>query len=147
MWLVFSNVMNAPPAAAGSGFVGYLLALPMLGKVLFVTFLARRDRHPDLVVEGRAPRTEFQMMLAAIILVVFNVTFWTLFEQAASSLTLFADRNTDAVAVRLPHLGRADAELQPDHHRDLRADRELAVARRSPRRDSSRRSRSSSASR
>jgi len=33
-------------------------------------------------------------MLAAIILVVFNVTFWTLFEQAASSLTLFADRNT-----------------------------------------------------
>ena len=34
------------------------------------------------------------MMLAAIILVVFNVTFWTLFEQAASSLTLFADRNT-----------------------------------------------------
>jgi POT family proton-dependent oligopeptide transporter len=39
-------------------------------------------------------RQEFQMMLAAIILVVFNVTFWTLFEQAASSLTLFADRNT-----------------------------------------------------
>ena len=34
------------------------------------------------------------MMLAAIILVIFNVTFWTLFEQAASSLTLFADRNT-----------------------------------------------------
>jgi POT family proton-dependent oligopeptide transporter len=34
------------------------------------------------------------MMLAAIILVIFNVTFWTLFEQAASSLTLFADSNT-----------------------------------------------------
>ena len=33
-------------------------------------------------------------MLEAIILVVFNVTFWALFEQAASSLTLFADRNT-----------------------------------------------------
>jgi POT family proton-dependent oligopeptide transporter len=27
--------------------------------------------------------------------VIFNVTFWALFEQAASSLTLFADRNTD----------------------------------------------------
>jgi proton-dependent oligopeptide transporter, POT family len=26
---------------------------------------------------------------------VFNVVFWTLFEQAGSSLTLFADRNTD----------------------------------------------------
>ena len=35
------------------------------------------------------------MMLAAIVLVMFNVTFWTLFEQAGSSLTLFADRNTD----------------------------------------------------
>ena len=35
------------------------------------------------------------MMLAAIVLIVFNVTFWTLFEQAGSSLTLFADRNTD----------------------------------------------------
>ena len=30
-----------------------------------------------------------------MILIVFNVTFWTLFEQAGSSLTLFADRNTD----------------------------------------------------
>jgi POT family proton-dependent oligopeptide transporter len=39
-------------------------------------------------------KTEREMMLAAIILVVFNVTFWALFEQAASSLTLFADRNT-----------------------------------------------------
>jgi POT family proton-dependent oligopeptide transporter len=35
------------------------------------------------------------MMTAAIILIVFNVFFWTLFEQAGSSLTLFADRNTD----------------------------------------------------
>jgi len=34
-------------------------------------------------------------MLAAMVLVVFNVVFWTLFEQAGSSLTLFADRNTD----------------------------------------------------
>ena len=35
------------------------------------------------------------MMIAAMVLVVFNVVFWTLFEQAGSSLTLFADRNTD----------------------------------------------------
>jgi POT family proton-dependent oligopeptide transporter len=34
-------------------------------------------------------------MLAAIVLIVFNVVFWTLFEQAGSSLTLFADRNTN----------------------------------------------------
>jgi POT family proton-dependent oligopeptide transporter len=35
------------------------------------------------------------MMIAAMVLVTFNVVFWTLFEQAGSSLTLFADRNTD----------------------------------------------------
>ena len=35
------------------------------------------------------------MMCAAMVLIVFNVVFWTLFEQAGSSLTLFADRNTD----------------------------------------------------
>jgi len=40
-------------------------------------------------------RVEFQMMLAAMVMIVFNVVFWTLFEQAGSSLTLFADRNTD----------------------------------------------------
>ncbi|WP_309628909.1 oligopeptide:H+ symporter [Brevundimonas sp.] len=33
-------------------------------------------------------------MLAAIILTMFSVLFWTLFEQAGSSLTLFADQST-----------------------------------------------------
>jgi POT family proton-dependent oligopeptide transporter len=33
-------------------------------------------------------------MMAAMVLIVFNVVFWTLFEQAGSSLTLFAARNT-----------------------------------------------------
>jgi proton-dependent oligopeptide transporter, POT family len=34
-------------------------------------------------------------MLAAIILTMFSVLFWTLFEQAGSSLTLFADQSTE----------------------------------------------------
>ncbi|WP_396594447.1 oligopeptide:H+ symporter [Brevundimonas sp. R86498] len=33
-------------------------------------------------------------MLAAIVLTMFSVLFWTLFEQAGSSLTLFADQST-----------------------------------------------------
>jgi proton-dependent oligopeptide transporter, POT family len=92
-WLIFRNVMNTHEAAAGSGLWGYIVATPFLGKVLFVTFLAAVIGIPiwSYRVGNKA---EFQMMLAAIILVVFNVTFWTLFEQAASSLTLFADRNT-----------------------------------------------------
>ncbi|WP_375391853.1 peptide MFS transporter [uncultured Sphingomonas sp.] len=92
-WLVFQNVMTAPEAAAGSGVWGYIVATPVLGKALLVIFLAAVIGIP--IWSWRAgDRTEREMMLAAIILVVFNVTFWALFEQAASSLTLFADRNT-----------------------------------------------------
>jgi len=93
-WLLFSNTLAAVPAAAGSGLGGYLAALPVLGKALFATFLIGV---PAILVWSYrvGSRTEFQMMLAAMILIVFNVTFWTLFEQAGSSLTLFADRNTD----------------------------------------------------
>jgi POT family proton-dependent oligopeptide transporter len=92
-WLIFRNVMNTQEAAAGSGLWGYIVATPFLGKVLFVTFLAAVIGIPIWSWKV-GTKQEFQMMLAAIILVVFNVTFWTLFEQAASSLTLFADRNT-----------------------------------------------------
>jgi POT family proton-dependent oligopeptide transporter len=92
-WLIFRNVMNTPEAAAGSGLWGYIVATPFLGKVLFLTFLAAVIGIP--VWSWKAgTRAEAQMMLAAIILVIFNVTFWALFEQAASSLTLFADSNT-----------------------------------------------------
>ncbi|HYZ48709.1 MAG TPA: oligopeptide:H+ symporter [Sphingomonas sp.] len=91
---LFWNLMSAPPAAAGSGIVGYLLALPLMGKILFFTFLLSV---PGILIwAARAGnRVEFQMMLAAMVLIVFNVVFWTLFEQAGSSLTLFADRNTE----------------------------------------------------
>jgi POT family proton-dependent oligopeptide transporter len=92
-WAIFRNVMTTPQAAAGSGLWGYIVATPFLGKVLFLTFLAAVIGIPIWSYKVGS-KVEFQMMLAAIILVVFNVTFWTLFEQAASSLTLFADRNT-----------------------------------------------------
>jgi len=93
-WLLFVNLMNSAPAAAGSGIVGYLLALPLMGKMLFLTFLVSIFAVP-IWAWRVGNRVEFQMMLAAIVLIVFNVVFWTLFEQAGSSLTLFADRNTD----------------------------------------------------
>jgi len=93
-WFLFTNLMNSPPPAEGAGIVGYLLALPIMGKVLFGTFLIAVPA--ILIWAWRAEsRVEFQMMLAAMVMIVFNVVFWTLFEQAGSSLTLFADRNTD----------------------------------------------------
>jgi len=91
---LFWNLMNAPKPEPGAGIVGYLLHLPIMGKVLFFTFLLGI---PGILIWSAkaGDRREFQMMLAAMVLIVFNVVFWTLFEQAGSSLTLFADRNTD----------------------------------------------------
>ena len=93
-YFLFVNLMSAEPAAPGSGFVGYLVSLSLMGKLLFGTFLVSV---PGIILWSwfAGSRTEFQMMMAAMVLVTFNVIFWTLFEQAGSSLTLFADRNTD----------------------------------------------------
>ncbi|WP_156679024.1 peptide MFS transporter [Sphingomonas profundi] len=38
---------------------------------------------------------ERSRMIVALVLTIFSVLFWTLFEQAGSSMTLYADRNTD----------------------------------------------------
>jgi POT family proton-dependent oligopeptide transporter len=93
-WFLFVNLMNSTATPAGSGMIGYLLGLPIMGKVLFASFLATVILIPLWALKA-GNKVEFQMMVAAIVLIVFNVVFWTLFEQAGSSLTLFADRNTD----------------------------------------------------
>jgi proton-dependent oligopeptide transporter, POT family len=92
--LLFQNLMNAAPPAAGAGFIGYILGLSLMGKLLFGTFVVAV---PAILVYAwrEGSRVEFQMMVAAMVLITFNTVFWTLFEQAGSSLTLFADRNTD----------------------------------------------------
>jgi proton-dependent oligopeptide transporter, POT family len=94
VWFLFSNLMNYVKPAAGTGIVGYVLGLPIMGKALFLTFLFGV---PLILVWSfiKGNRQEFQMMIAAMVLIIFNVVFWTLFEQAGSSLTLFAERNTD----------------------------------------------------
>ena len=92
---LFWNLMNSSSSASEAhGIVEYLIGLPIMGKVLFGTFLIGIP--VILVWAAKAgSKAEFQMMVAAMVLIVFNVVFWTLFEQAGSSLTLFADRNTD----------------------------------------------------
>src|SRR3982751_5969005 len=94
VWFLFTNLMNTAQPEPGSGIVGYVMTLPIMGKVLFGTFLIGV---PGILAWAwaKGSRAEFQMMCAAMVLIVFNVVFWTLFEQAGSSLTLFADRNTD----------------------------------------------------
>src|SRR6478609_4235008 len=94
VWFLFTNLMNYQAPAEGSGIIGYIASLPIMGKLLFGTFLLGV---PGILAWSffKGSRAEFQMMCAAMVLIVFNVVFWTLFEQAGSSLTLFADRNTD----------------------------------------------------
>jgi len=93
-YLLYVNLMHSTAPAEGSGFIGYVASLPLMGKLLFGSFLIGV---PAILVWSffAGSKTEFQMMLAAMVLIVFNVVFWTLFEQAGSSLTLFADRNTN----------------------------------------------------
>lgn len=93
-YLLYVNLMHSAAPAEGAGFLGYVASLPLMGKLLFGSFLLGV---PAILIWSfiAGSRTEFQMMLAAMVLIVFNVVFWTLFEQAGSSLTLFADRNTN----------------------------------------------------
>ncbi|MES1974382.1 MAG: peptide MFS transporter [Pseudomonadota bacterium] len=90
---LFWNLMNYVAPPAGSGVIGYVLNLPIMGKALFGTFLLGV---PAILIWSfiKGSKAEFQMMMAAMVLIIFNVVFWTLFEQAGSSLTLFAARNT-----------------------------------------------------
>lgn len=94
VYLLFSNLMNYVRPPSGSGIVGYVASLPIMGKIMFGSFLIAV---PGILVWSwlKGTAQEFQMMLAAMVLITFNTVFWTLFEQAGSSLTLFADRNTD----------------------------------------------------
>jgi len=66
-------------------------ALPILVPALFALVLAFA-----LIGFKGQERTK---MLAALILIFFSVMFWMLFEQAGSSLSLFAERNTDLTVV------------------------------------------------
>ncbi len=93
-WFLFSNLMHSTVSPEGTGIVGYVANLPIMGKIMFGTFLISV---PGILIWSflKGSKAEFQMMIAAMVLITFNTVFWTLFEQAGSSLTLFADRNTD----------------------------------------------------
>ena len=72
--------------------VGWLLAAGSIAVLAYVT--RHLARHAD--------RVERQRMMLSMTLVLGSVVFWTLFEQAASSLQLFADRNVDLRLISRP---------------------------------------------
>jgi POT family proton-dependent oligopeptide transporter len=86
---------------------GLLMLLPMW-------FLVQRDEIVTTVLAFGAPLifaamllwsavalrgAERSRMIVALVLIIFTVLFWTLFEQAGSSMTLYADRNSDLTII------------------------------------------------
>ena len=66
-------------------FVGGLLALAAAAAVLGIVWYAL----------ARCEKVERHRMLAVLLLTAVSVVFWTLFEQAGTSMTLFTERNVE----------------------------------------------------
>ncbi len=103
VWFLLNNAMQSAQiahaaAASDSGpvaaIVSYFMAQPLLGKAMFIIYPLAMIGIPIWSI-ATLKAHERDKMIVAVVLTFFSVVFWTLFEQAGSSLTLFADRNTD----------------------------------------------------
>ncbi|GAB4577137.1 MAG: peptide MFS transporter [Rhodothalassiaceae bacterium] len=97
MWFLMTGAMEAASAMAeaqSTGVLGYFLAQPLLGKMMIIVFLAAIIGIPVYSLLTMEPG-EGHRMVVATVLIFFSTVFWTLFEQAGSSMTLFAEHNTD----------------------------------------------------
>jgi len=97
VWYLMNNAMVAasgPQADAAGGVVGYIMAQPLLGKIMFGVYVIAMLGLPIWAI-ATLPGQDRDKLIVAVVLTFFSVVFWTLFEQAGSSLTLFAERNTD----------------------------------------------------
>jgi proton-dependent oligopeptide transporter, POT family len=98
---------------------GFIMLLP-------AWFLVQRDELVTTLLTWGAPIILLSMlgwslfalrgiersrMVVALILITFTVLFWTLFEQAGSSLTLYADRNTDLTVIGDLRMNAAQVQL------------------------------------
>ncbi|MGB0390637.1 MAG: peptide MFS transporter [Salibacteraceae bacterium] len=65
----------------------------LLGLFIFVSYILVTSGIKEDKAEGTSIWKD--RMIALIIFMIINITFWACFEQAGTSLTLFADRNVD----------------------------------------------------
>jgi POT family proton-dependent oligopeptide transporter len=96
-WFLLNNAMETASVAheaAATGIVAYIASQPLLGQVMFFVYVLAMIGIPLWAVFS-LKSVERDRMIVAVVLTFFSVVFWTLFEQAGSSLTLFADRNTE----------------------------------------------------
>jgi POT family proton-dependent oligopeptide transporter len=106
VWFLLNNAMVAATAAHadGQGILAYLAAQPLLGQVMFIVYFLALVGLPVWAAVS-ATAVDRDRMIVASVLTFFSTFFWTLFEQAGSSLTLFAERNTDRFVGTLPIVG------------------------------------------
>src|SRR5690606_21397441 len=90
-WLIYilglAAVIPMMFIARSHTFVGYGLGLSTLAALAFITWF--------IVVKLKGDRVARERMMLAMVLVFGSAVFFTLFEQAGSSLNLFANRNVD----------------------------------------------------
>jgi POT family proton-dependent oligopeptide transporter len=99
VWFLLNNTMVTAAVAgavAAKGVIPFLMSQPILGQVMFIAFLAAIIGLPVWAFFS-LEKQDRDRMIVACVLTCFSVVFFTLFEQAGSSLTLYADRNTDLV--------------------------------------------------
>lgn len=99
VWFLLNNAMTTASVmhkVAATGVIGFLASQPVLGQVMFVVFFGAILGLP-VWAAFTLHHEERDRMIVACVLTTFSVFFFTLFEQAGSSLTLFADRNTNLV--------------------------------------------------
>lgn len=100
------GAISAHQAASGAGAslpLGLALAdffvvvgvLLVVGSVLVLGYIFR-------YMSARCARQESDRLLLALILIAASVVFWTLFEQAGTSLNQFAERSTDLTVMAEP---------------------------------------------
>ncbi len=106
VWFLLNNAMITASIAhkvAATGILSFLLSQSILGQVLFAAFFAAIIGLPVWAMFSLKPEDRDRMAVACV-LTCFSVVFFTLFEQAGSSLTLYADRNTDLVILAPLHV-------------------------------------------
>ncbi|MCA9708465.1 MAG: oligopeptide:H+ symporter [Myxococcales bacterium] len=77
----------------------YLLQYKQIVDIILLVALAAVLVQLAQAAFAGGDRVQRDRIIVLVILMVFNVVFWACFEQAGTSLTLFADRNVDRVVL------------------------------------------------
>ncbi len=94
--LVYGGALAAIPALYALITYGQKVVILGQGLLFWLLMLVLAYVCYNLLREGfKGDRAQRDRILVLMILMTFNVAFWACFEQAGSSLTLFADRNVD----------------------------------------------------